>query len=162
MWGLQTSEVCVSEKQTAWSNVVRRAGLPKSKGHCSEEKQNCVWKGSQMCLCLQKKQKVALVLGTPLRKARIDVEKPGFRTAWLITSQKFPWKILDSGSWIQLVEIYLPKYFKYAWEWLDEEIWKSVSFPNPMLLRDFEKLGPDMLPNIWSLHKKRNALSVHS
>ena len=28
----------------------------------------------------------------------IEVEKQGFRTAWLITGQKFPWKNLKSGS----------------------------------------------------------------
>ena len=40
---------------------------------------------------------------SPVRLARfcplgIEVEKQGFRTAWLITGQKFPWKNLESGS----------------------------------------------------------------
>ena len=78
----------------------------------------------------------------------IEVEKQGFRTAWLITGRKFPLKKLKPGSSLLT--------FRDPSSHICEKIWiakseildpgKSVFFQNTVVLHVSEKWDPDIFP----------------
>ena len=61
----------------------------------------------------------------------IDFEKQGFRTAWLITGRKFPWKNLKSGSSLLTFRdlcSHICQIFLRMARWGDLHFWKSLDF----------------------------------
>ena len=88
-------------------------------------------------LNFQKKQVWKSKVGGPKLGPRgwaplgIEVEKQGFRTAWLITGQKFPWKNLKSGSSLLTfrdLSSHICQIFMRMARWGDLHFRKSLDF----------------------------------
>ena len=87
----------------------------------------------------------------------IQAEKQGFRTAWLITGQKFPWKNLKSGLSLLLVAFWdlsshICKIFMIMARWWDLHFMKKSRVLRPKNMFPKRKMIYDIVSFFLSGH----------